>query len=147
MSTVAQRLNDPYKLYETVDGPHKRKHWLVSLPAALRQLVSHLQDLDCDLYAPELKGALTTKKYEPIDFHAAERVRRRFFDEFQESYKGLAPPRSKFPPCLLQLQLRVRSAGTTLPQRKKAKRRIPSKRSEKKWKHIAGASWTPDWFY
>ena len=88
-----------HKLYETVDGPHKRKHWLVSLPAALSQFVSHLKDLDTDYYEQELTEARAVAgKYEPTKFHNLERVRRRFSDDFLESY--MPPPgRNSHPGC------------------------------------------------
>ena len=79
-------------MYETLEGPKHKKNWLPSIPVEpARLLLKHIQDVYNCFFASEIKGALAQKtgdkKYDSEAFLTADRVKRRFFANFEASYK------------------------------------------------------------
>ena len=80
---------DPCLMYETLEGPKHKKNWLQSIPVEpARLLLKHIQDVYNCFFASEIKGALGqkgagAKAYDSETFLAHDRVKRRFFTDFE----------------------------------------------------------------
>ena len=86
-------MNSPLKFFLNTEGPDKDPTWLqVWANDATRLAMKHFLDLAQGVYKPEIKGALSQPKAERYNleqFHRAQRVETRFFNQFRVAYDSL----------------------------------------------------------
>ena len=97
VNTLRQAILSPLAMYELTEGNARDVHFAQTLPnEPLRLFFKHAQDVLFGSYTAELKGALTSSSFSSSSFtmqkfHEAERVRKKFFEEFTTAYNALVP--------------------------------------------------------
>ena len=86
-------LGSPWQMHDKLQGPAKDPTWITTLPTeASRLFFKHMLDLQIGTYTPEIRGALLqmpTHKFSAEKFHETDRVKRRFFTDFQIAYDSI----------------------------------------------------------
>ena len=86
-------LASPWKMYDKLQGPAREPTWINTLPSeAARLFFKHMLDMQMSTYASEIKGALSgmgASKFTVEKFHETDRVKRRFFTDFQVAHDSI----------------------------------------------------------
>ena len=86
-------LASPWQMHDKLLGPARDPTWINTLPSeAARLFFKHMLELQTGAYNPEIKGALSSmpcSKFSAEKFHETDRVKRRFFTDFQVAYDSI----------------------------------------------------------